>query len=112
MTERVPEGPHERMVGRLQDYAACLPPDCANEAHMIFAASHYLDRLRAENEALRADARRWQTLAPLFRGVSLRMDCTAHFILPGEAIKPRARTVAEAVDAMAPNAVLAGRGQQ
>lgn len=74
------------------------------EVHAIAAE---LDRLRAENEALRADARRWQTVAPMFQGWSLRMDGTAHWVLHGGAIKPRARTVAEAVDAMAPNAELA-----
>jgi hypothetical protein len=64
----------------------------------------YVAAIRAELDRLRADARRWQTVAPMFQGCSLRMDGTSHWVLPGGAIKPRARTVAEAVDAMAPNA--------
>lgn len=62
-----------------------------------------LDQHDEEVERLRADARRWQTIAPMFQGWSLRMDGTAHWVLHGGAIKPRARTVAEAVDAMTPN---------
>lgn len=54
----------------------------------------------AEVEALRADAERWRKIEPMFQGCSLFIDGTAHWLLPGGSIKARARTVAEAVDAM------------
>lgn len=73
-------------------------------AERAAALEQQAERLRAENEALRKDAQRWRTIEPLFYGVNLHMNGTAHFLLPGEAIKPRARTAAEAVDAMASNA--------
>lgn len=71
------------------------------------ATPEEIEAIAARAEAAEADARRWRKLAPLFRGVSVYKNGTAHFMLPGGAIKPRARTVEEAVDAMAIDAELA-----
>lgn len=107
MTERTPEGPHERTVGPETETEALKRE--LMEAHQRAGSTWHrtlqvLTAQAAEFDRLRADARRWQTVAPMFQGWSRRMDGTAHWVLHGGAIKPRARTVAEAVDAMALNA--------
>lgn len=89
---------------RLRTRAAYLDEQRTRLAIAIDDRDVLIDRLRADNEALRADAQRWRTLEPLFYGVNWHMNGTAHFSLPSGAIKPRARTAAEAIDAMAPNA--------